>query len=202
MALIKCPECGREISDKAQACIHCGYPLAKASINPDEWTFEYCPNCFERDGYWNGYGLILPGRGPINEYQKEKSKIINWGLYEDPDNTSHQCKKCHSTFIRTKLTLAEMKLICKYIGGKTTYVELANKKESTGNDNVVQEAVEAKRKEAQRQQDIKAGKICPKCGSSNVTTGARGANGLLGFIGASKTVNRCGACGHKWEPRK
>ena len=27
MALIKCPECGREISDKSKACIHCGYPL-------------------------------------------------------------------------------------------------------------------------------------------------------------------------------
>ena len=27
MALIKCPECGKEISDKASACIHCGYPL-------------------------------------------------------------------------------------------------------------------------------------------------------------------------------
>lgn len=27
MALIKCPECGSEISDKAPACIHCGFPL-------------------------------------------------------------------------------------------------------------------------------------------------------------------------------
>ena len=27
MALIKCPECGKEISDKANACVHCGYPL-------------------------------------------------------------------------------------------------------------------------------------------------------------------------------
>lgn len=27
MALIKCPECEREISDKAEKCIHCGYPL-------------------------------------------------------------------------------------------------------------------------------------------------------------------------------
>ena len=27
MALIICPECGREISDKAPWCIHCGYPL-------------------------------------------------------------------------------------------------------------------------------------------------------------------------------
>lgn len=27
MALIKCPECGKEVSDKAPACIHCGCPL-------------------------------------------------------------------------------------------------------------------------------------------------------------------------------
>lgn len=27
MALIKCPECGKEVSSKANACIHCGYPL-------------------------------------------------------------------------------------------------------------------------------------------------------------------------------
>lgn len=27
MALIKCPECGKDISDKAKVCIHCGYPL-------------------------------------------------------------------------------------------------------------------------------------------------------------------------------
>ncbi len=27
MAIIKCPECGKDVSDKAEACIHCGYPL-------------------------------------------------------------------------------------------------------------------------------------------------------------------------------
>lgn len=27
MALIKCPECGKKISDQAPACIHCGYPI-------------------------------------------------------------------------------------------------------------------------------------------------------------------------------
>ena len=29
MALIICPECGKEISDKAQACLHCGKPMQK-----------------------------------------------------------------------------------------------------------------------------------------------------------------------------
>lgn len=27
MALITCPECGKKISDKAEACVGCGYPL-------------------------------------------------------------------------------------------------------------------------------------------------------------------------------
>lgn len=30
MALIKCPECGQDVSDAADTCIHCGYPLRKA----------------------------------------------------------------------------------------------------------------------------------------------------------------------------
>lgn len=27
MALIRCPECGNQISDESKVCIHCGYPL-------------------------------------------------------------------------------------------------------------------------------------------------------------------------------
>ncbi len=33
MALINCPECGKEISDKSKACIHCGYPLGEETDN-------------------------------------------------------------------------------------------------------------------------------------------------------------------------
>ncbi len=34
MALIECPECGREVSDKALACPHCGNPIAPAERPP------------------------------------------------------------------------------------------------------------------------------------------------------------------------
>ena len=34
MALIHCPECGREISDQAAACPGCGFPLSP--VEPDE----------------------------------------------------------------------------------------------------------------------------------------------------------------------
>lgn len=33
MALIKCSECGKEISDKATTCIHCGNPISKNKSN-------------------------------------------------------------------------------------------------------------------------------------------------------------------------
>ena len=29
MALVSCPECGKEISDAAQSCPHCGHPIAQ-----------------------------------------------------------------------------------------------------------------------------------------------------------------------------
>lgn len=41
---------------------------------------------------------------------------------------------------------------------------------------------------------------CPKCGSTSITTGARGVNLTFGLLGASKTVNRCGKCGYTWKP--
>ena len=27
MALIKCPECGKDISNRTEKCVHCGYPV-------------------------------------------------------------------------------------------------------------------------------------------------------------------------------
>lgn len=50
MALIKCSECGHEISDKANACPNCGCPIEKglvckecgAELSPID---EVCPNC-------------------------------------------------------------------------------------------------------------------------------------------------------------
>ena len=46
MALISCPECGKEISDKAIACPNCGNP-----INPQTQQEEYlcCPRCGSRE---------------------------------------------------------------------------------------------------------------------------------------------------------
>lgn len=37
MALIKCSECSKDISDKAESCVHCGFKITKETdIEPDE----------------------------------------------------------------------------------------------------------------------------------------------------------------------
>jgi len=50
----------------------------------------------------------------------------------------------------------------------------------------------------QIQQQEKNQVHCPKCGSTSITTGARGVNLTFGLLGASKTVNRCAKCGYTW----
>lgn len=50
MALIKCKECGHEISDKASTCPNCGCPIEKGFVckecgNPISTTDAICPNC-------------------------------------------------------------------------------------------------------------------------------------------------------------
>ena len=51
MALIKCSECGKEISDKATHCIHCGCPIQKEEK-------KYCLEC----------GKELSGNNPECKY--------------------------------------------------------------------------------------------------------------------------------------
>ena len=58
MALLKCPECQHDVSDKAAACPHCGYP-----INSPTSTKPRIRNG-KPTKLPNGYGTIykLPGK--------------------------------------------------------------------------------------------------------------------------------------------
>lgn len=52
MALISCPECGKEISDKAFACPHCGNPMNPQSQKvqqPQQEEYLCCPKCGSRE---------------------------------------------------------------------------------------------------------------------------------------------------------
>ncbi len=49
MALINCPECGKEISDKAVSCTSCGYPITEdiqqEEAHIEERNLATCPKC-------------------------------------------------------------------------------------------------------------------------------------------------------------
>lgn len=140
MALIKCPECGKEISDKSIACIHCGFPFESVtSIN--QKTLKNV--------------IIIT---PHNGYVIDKKNV----------------------------SLEEA------LEFKKTQEQFGSKIEILDSDVNIDEYYK----------NISNTLRCPKCGSTSITTGARGVNFTLGLIGASKTVNRCGKCGYTWTPKR
>ena len=74
MALIKCPECGKEISDQADRCIHCGYPLRftkkdHTGDNPNDQMFSYNSAPNNKGAYYE----------QVRE-QRSKSGVGFWGI--------------------------------------------------------------------------------------------------------------------------
>jgi ribosomal protein L37E len=66
MALINCPECGKQVSTAAQACPNCGFPVAEkaqvsdADSSTDELLAEVRPSCWNFFWYWFFFFLIIP----------------------------------------------------------------------------------------------------------------------------------------------
>jgi predicted RNA-binding Zn-ribbon protein involved in translation (DUF1610 family) len=56
MVLIKCPECTKDVSNNADKCIHCGYPLAERNKPKD--SVGKCPKC----GSYNTYDAVEADR--------------------------------------------------------------------------------------------------------------------------------------------
>lgn len=78
MALIKCPECGGQVSDKAPACIHCGYPITSENSNYQ-------------------YSCLIDGEVIDLTYLE---KAVNELSLEDKDDLYNQCKWSFETWVR------------------------------------------------------------------------------------------------------
>lgn len=108
MALIKCPECGKEISDKAEKCIHCGYPLKnKTIINKKEYDFSYelelvlkNKNIEAIKSIREKTGLgLADGKDIIDYMVKYKECPTIWYLSEEEQSKVH-CPYCNSTNVK------------------------------------------------------------------------------------------------------
>ena len=108
MALVKCPECGKEISDKAPACIHCGLPFNNNQYNNAEARFYAVRIC-------DSQFLNQKGRSVLSTI-----KTLNKGMYNN---------------LVSGLSKENAEILSEYItsnGGKCELV--ADEKSTTEND--------------------------------------------------------------------
>ena len=77
--LIKCPECMLQVSDKAQACPHCGYPLTtdgKKQRRHRQSHRKRLPNGFGQISEIKGKGLRKPFRAMVTVGKSDTGKPI------------------------------------------------------------------------------------------------------------------------------
>lgn len=109
--LIKCPECGKEISDKSDECIHCGYPLKKANmcvLNGKETDLSFLLD--------ESYSILYKVRDVIQlsnssidkvkpvvdkiVQTKEIPKVLNLPIQQVEEDNKPKCPTCGSTNIK------------------------------------------------------------------------------------------------------
>lgn len=201
MALISCPECGKEISDKAPAFIHCGYPMdAVNSLNYVNANFLNDKNeiiinynkidkkellqIMEKTGYSKIQSISLlkeqtglsltECKELFNPLYEEYNKSIDkkYSVTKLPES-QRKCNNCNSIFVSNAHTCPS----CK-----------------SSNTSFFQSVQTASPK------SIK----CPTCSSTNITkiSGANKAGsvalfGIFSMGHISKTF-KCNNCGYKW----
>lgn len=96
MALINCPECGKEVSDKASVCIHCGFPLDEIKENLN----IQCPHCGAENPANADYCSVCEMRiTPYGTLPQEEEKKKFTGVYRMTLFSGKQevyCPRCKS----------------------------------------------------------------------------------------------------------
>lgn len=266
MALIKCPECGKEISSKAKMCIHCGYPMDEYKESQQETLQEeydiYNPPLIEQK-----FQVIMTSYGINKNRVAEEMEDMKITSFDNAIKLFEKLPQCiHETYSydesrKIKSSLSDIgadikikKIACqdtvKTIAFDTdlyciqipenenlpidiSEIRLNNRISSnihyidllvTGlplesakllYNILIQRNINCKllKDSISENENVKMinyikchftdDKIkCPKCGSTQITTGNKGYSLLTGFLGSNKTINRCARCGYSWEPRK
>lgn len=174
MALIKCPECGKQISDKASACIHCGYPIQTEQV--------VSPPIF------NSKKVVIPS---FSEFSQQKipaikvvREVLNMGLAEAKEFVEQPTPY---VVVKDGLTQNQANLIVQKFQAINVDARIYD--------------TEAPVSFASPAKDTNI-ICCPQCGSTEYHAGARGFSIVTGFIGSGKTVLTCLRCGHRWKPGK
>lgn len=172
MSLITCPDCGKSISNRAPACIFCGCPVVKSEMFYDV-VLENVNSHGKNAKYKTRFSVLMI------RITGEKSLLYDDAIYEPGRVLIEGISQKNAEGLKT--AMEEIGYIVSLRETDTVNTENNERVAST--------------------LPLYIGPVCcPHCRSTSVTTGPRGYSLLTGFIGSSKTVNRCAKCGYKWEP--
>lgn len=190
MALITCPECGKQISDKAASCPGCGYPLLDESLDVVQEKADLVEiNGVDVDIY-HLYELYSGNRAKIAQAIQKMAGI---GIKESVEITKQYLK---DKGLRPMNWADE---IYDTFGGDTSA-----------------KRVEKKQEEKRHLKQLKKEKIpfCPKCHSTSITFSTKKlsigralvgnavagpAGAVLGGLSSGKGYAVCLNCGKRWK---
>lgn len=182
MALITCPECKHDVSNYAHSCPHCGYPISEllkeANGDANEQKLEI-----------NQYSVVLIS---TNDRPCNASRAYDESGLDIPIKEWLEIEKHTPAVLKTNLTHEEAQAIYDVFDRRKLSVRIIDNPEDLKHYWIYKD-------EPEPIDDILR---CPRCKSTAITTGSRGFSLVWGFLGSGSTVNRCGKCGYKWEPKK
>lgn len=172
MALIKCPDCGKEISNKSRACIYCGCPIESAPMQTDNVSYKI---------------KIIS----ISDEKVFVQTMFNLSLCSTL-GAKHICSHLPYEFPQP-LPYRDCQFLMDTLNKIGCTVE-TNKNTETNTPalKIIEEPIQA------NDNVVK----CPKCGSTQIATVNRGWSMIWGLIGSGNACNVCQNCGHKWNPKK
>lgn len=217
MALIICPECGKEISNKAPACIHCGYPLnndcgmkaseqEKKDVNSKSSSkvfFEVCG--IEYANYLNRKQVQISIRDDSHRYLYDNTIANEITLYNSERSPIRSCivsslKETDFGYIlfvwrQDGIPYEEASFVSS-VTEKEFYLLQEQHKKS------VEDALSSKKILQKREQEEANIVRCPKCKATTIATVNRGYSFLGGWLGSGNPINVCQKCGYRFKPGK
>jgi len=195
MALINCPECSKQVSDKAEFCIHCGYPIQKyGNKKLDESISE--------DKHENIesllYDVIILDIGISGIDVAIHYGIITGVKYKEAEK---MLEKKRNILVVESVLKESADLVRKVMEACGALVEVrpnttSMKENVIDTKNILFRGEKILHNPLPPYRDPSLPPVCPNCGSTAITAGP-----LTYRWSSGRTINRCANCGYSWEPR-
>lgn len=179
MPIIKCSECGHDVSTYAEQCQNCGCPM-NVILSSQELVSN--PNLYSVELL----SIMKGQRMKVLRFLKESRSLEFDEAAAIADN------------LPQLITIGVQHNIAQVIVDKLT--SLGCECSILKYEDSDRQKTDVAKIESSNLFQMDKPLRCPACGSNQIVTTSRGYSLIWGFAGSNKTVNRCGKCGHTWKP--